>query len=39
MTDEEKLVREAQRGDIDAFTSLLHSYENRLKNTDLCPLS
>ncbi|MDD3726039.1 MAG: RNA polymerase sigma factor [Candidatus Ratteibacteria bacterium] len=37
--DEEKLIKLAQKGDIDAFTTLLYSCEKRLKNTAfaLCP--
>lgn len=37
--DEEKLIKEAQKGNVDAFILLIHSCENRLKSTAfaLCP--
>lgn len=37
--DEIKLIKEAQRGNVDAFADLLYIYQNRLKNTAfaLCP--
>ncbi|MCM8820541.1 MAG: sigma-70 family RNA polymerase sigma factor [Candidatus Omnitrophica bacterium] len=39
MTDEKKLIRQAQRGNVDAFIALLRTSENRLKSTAfaLCP--
>lgn len=37
--DEIKLIKEAQKGNVDAFADLLDIYQNRLKNTAfaLCP--